>query len=468
MVCTQASAIGDNTAVKVTLNDCLACAGCVTSAETVLMEQQGAEQFLAALEAARGAAAAGTVSQVAVSLSPQSVASLAAAAGVSAEAARRRLAAALRRLFGAAAVFDIAEARAVALAEAAWECVDRYSQRTAAASVGSNGGAAATPAPLLASACPGWVCYAEKAAPQALPHMATTRSPQAVAGALLKRAWPRMAARVAAAPAAAADGASGVFHVCVMPCADKKLEASRDELRLPSGEAEVDLVLTTIELGDILKGRGVDLADSSAPMDALDSLTELMTPAGDGGTSAADGMDIDGDECAEATSGPRGGSGGWADTVARRAYGQLFGVPAPRGALAWAQARRRGGADYQTAELLPPPGVSAPPLRVATVYGFKAIQSLLRRIKTGQCEHDYVEVMACPGGCLNGGGQLRPADSTTAPRELLGTVEGVYHKGMPDEGAWEAPEDRFGLDAAALRTTFRRRERPAATQVTNW
>ena len=112
--------------------------------------------------------------------------------------------------------------------------------------------------------------------------------------------------------------------------------------------------------------------------------------------------------------------------------------------------------------------MSAPPLRVATVYGFKAIQSLLRRIKTGQCEHDYVEVMACPGGCLNGGGQLRPADSTTAPRELLGTVEGVYHKGMPDEGAWEAPEDRFGLDAAVLRTTFRRRERPAATQVTNW
>ena len=51
---------------------------------------------------------------------------------------------------------------------------------------------------------------------------------------------------------------------------------------------------------------------------------------------------------------------------------------------------------------------------------------------------------------------------------LLGTVEGVYHKGMPDEGAWEAPEDRFGLDAAVLRTTFRRRERPAATQVTNW
>lgn len=185
--------------VKVSLHDCLACSGCVTSAETVLLQHQSTGELLQRL-------ADGTWTVV-VSLSPQSVAALAALHGLSAADCAARLATFLRRL-GARAVFDIAAARQLALAEAAAEFVQRYrtSARGAAALAaagaagvaaaagsdamdidsgpaaavgssapsGSSGGSGGQPLPMLASACPGWVCYAEKThGDHVLPYIAT-------------------------------------------------------------------------------------------------------------------------------------------------------------------------------------------------------------------------------------------------------------------------------------------------------
>ena len=189
--------------VKVSLHDCLACSGCVTSAETVLLQHQSTGELLQRL-------ADGTWTVV-VSLSPQSVAALAALHGLSAADCAARLATFLRCL-GARAVFDIAAARQLALAEAAAEFVQRYrtSARGAAALAaagaagaaaagaaaagsdgmdidsgtaaavgssapsGSSGGGGGQPLPMLASACPGWVCYAEKThGDHVLPYIAT-------------------------------------------------------------------------------------------------------------------------------------------------------------------------------------------------------------------------------------------------------------------------------------------------------
>lgn len=182
-------------AIKVSLHDCLACSGCVTSAEAVLLQHQSAGELLQRL--------ADPDWTVVVSLSPQSIAALAAVHRLSSAECAARLTAFLRHL-GVAAVFDIAAARQVALAEAAREFLQRYrssrggSTAEAAAAAGQDaagggddmdvdrpkpssdghrnavGGGSPGPLPMLASACPGWVCYAEKThGDHVLPYIAT-------------------------------------------------------------------------------------------------------------------------------------------------------------------------------------------------------------------------------------------------------------------------------------------------------
>ena len=76
---------------------------------------------------------------------------------------------------------------------------------------------------------------------------------------------------------------------------------------------------------------------------------------------------------------------------------------------------------------MPRPQVEGrPALRFALAYGFRNIQTLLRKVKQGACQYDYVEVMACPSGCVNGGGQLRPGNGKAA-QQLLTEVDAAYH-----------------------------------------
>jgi len=261
--------------VKVTLNDCLACSGCVTSAETVLLEAQSAAELDAALAARK---------TVVVTLSQQSVASLAVggrhrtAGGTMASLSPSQAAAALcgaLKALGVAAVVDAGEPRALALLASAAEFCAVYAaspegrnalrkfaprsrkksgdgtSRTEEAEEAEAALAAATSAanaaatslgidvsaassrllPCLASACPGWVCYAEKnAAAAALPHAASAASAQAVAGLLIKRALLGNKKGRNGENGESGGSESEVFHVSVMPCADKKLESLRDDL----------------------------------------------------------------------------------------------------------------------------------------------------------------------------------------------------------------------------------------------
>jgi hypothetical protein len=171
----------------VSLSDCLACSGCVTSAETVLITQQSGEEFLSSIKS-KGYA------KVVVSVSPQSVASLAAHYELTAAQARRKLATYLRGL-GVDHIFDTSCSADFALLEAKAEFIARFQQQQPlpwapfAASVAESAtvttypnaadqatAAASEPnphtvCPMLISACPGWVCYAEKTHPNSLPYV---------------------------------------------------------------------------------------------------------------------------------------------------------------------------------------------------------------------------------------------------------------------------------------------------------
>ncbi|XP_043222355.1 cytosolic iron-sulfur assembly component 3-like [Amphibalanus amphitrite] len=371
----QVSAGGESRRLEkatISLSDCLACSGCVTSAETVLIEQQSEQQLLRVLRE-NAALPEPERRTVVASLAPAAVASLAAAHGLEAAAAARHLSGYLRQL-GVQFVFDVGLARALSLAEAEDELVERLTRR---------GEPDAAPLPLLASACPGFICYAEKTHGKLLlPHISRVRSPQQVAGSLLKRRW---AQQRGTAP-------DRIYHVALMPCFDKKLEAARDDFRAADGQ-DVDCVITPIELERLLEAEGAQLADAAAvPLDRLLEAPELLVHAGSG-------------------------SGGYAEHVLRAAGRRLFG--ADPGPVQFTPGRNP---DLLEAELAADGEVK---LRVAIANGFRNIQNLVQKLKRRRCPYDYVEVMACPSGCVNGGAQSRPPAELDA-RAHLAEVRRLY------------------------------------------
>jgi hypothetical protein len=271
--------------------------------------------------------------------------------------------------------------------------------------VAPDAAAAAALLPVLCGACPGWVCYAEKSAPAAAAaHAAAAPPPQAVAGAAVKR-W--LAASRGWAPAS-------VFHVAVQPCPDKKLEAVRDEWADGGGGGGgdgdgdppvpfVDCVLTTAELASWAASRAGD-AGAAPPRPAFDAL-----PAAASGAPPSAPMAV----------GAPGGSGGWAEAVFRGAADRLFGRAPPPGPLAWTPGRNP---DTRTLELKVD-GETV--LSVGVAHGLRNIQTVVRRLgggKGGGADQappsssssssplfstlpHYVEMMASPRGCANGGGQ---------------------------------------------------------------
>ncbi|XP_055991171.1 cytosolic iron-sulfur assembly component 3 [Sorex fumeus] len=369
---------------RVSLDDCLACSGCVTSAETVLITQQSHEELRKVLEANK-LAAQDQQRLVVVSVSPQSRASLAAHFQLNPTDTARKLTAFFKML-GVHHVFDTSFSRNFTLLESQREFVRRFR---------------AQDLPVLTSACPGWVCYAEKTHGSVLvPHISTARSPQQVMGVLVKDF---IAQRQRVSPAA-------IYHVTVMPCYDKKLEASRPDFFRPEQQSrEVDCVITTGEVVRLLEEEGVSLSTlEPAPLDSV----------------------CDDPGAQEITSHRGGGSGGYLEHVFRYAARELFGIHVDE--VTYRPLRNK---DFREVTLEREGQVL---LRFAAVYGFRNIQNLVQKLKRGRCPYHYVEVMACPAGCLNGGGQLKAPD--TPGTELLQHVERLYR-----EVRTEAPEDVPGV-----------------------
>ncbi|NXL88009.1 NARFL factor, partial [Alectura lathami] len=368
---------------KITLNDCLACSGCITSAESVLITQQSHEEFYRTLTLNK-AAAPNEQKLVVVSVSPQSRASLAARCKMSLLETAKKLTAFLKSVHY---VFDTTFSRNFSLLESQKEFVKRFRKQSEDKKA----------LPMLASACPGWICYAEKTHGSfIIPYISTTKSPQQVMGSLIKG---HFAEQQHLAPAQ-------IYHVTVMPCYDKKLEASRPDFFSQEHQTrDVDCVITTGEVLKLLEQEGVSLSDvDPAPLDTLFC-------------SAAE---------EELTGHAGGGSGGYLEHVYRHAAKELFGVQVDT-----IQYKPLKNKDFQEVTLEKDGAVL---LQFALAYGFRNIQNLVQKLKRGKCPYHYVEVMACPSGCLNGGGQIKQEGEPS--KDWLQHVEKLYESLQP-----EVPEE---------------------------
>lgn len=360
---------------KITLNDCLACSGCITSAESVLITQQSHEELFKVLRNNKASEKEKKV--VVVSVSPQSRASIAARYDLSSTEAGRRLTSFFKGL-GVHHVFDTTFTRTFSLLESQREFVERFQRKEQ-----DN-----KSLPMMTSACPGWICYAEKTHGDIiLPYISTTRSPQQMMGSLVKGYF------------AEQQGLSPeqIYHVAVMPCFDKKLEASRSDFYMKEPETrEVDCVITSGEVQQMLEEKNVSLSDvEPAPLDTVFS-------------------NVNGDEFLNHAG---SGSGGYLHHVFTYAAKHLFKEEVKE--LTYRTLKNK---DFQEVTL-EKDGVVL--LCFASTYGFRNIQNLVQKFKRGKCPYHFVEVMACPSGCLNGGGQLKALPGQN-PKELLQKVEEIY------------------------------------------
>lgn len=219
--------------------------------------------------------------------------------------------------------------------------------------------------PMFTSCCPGWIKFAEQYYPDLLPHLSTCKSPQQMFGAVAKTVYARQAG----------IGPAKMVVVSVMPCVAKKFEAQRPEMRA-SGYQDVDYVLTTRELGQMLREAGLDLAslpesDYDHPLGASTGAAVLF-----------------------------GATGGVMEAALRTAYEVVTGKTLPQ--LEFTEVRGMEGVRAATVP------IGDLQLRVAVAHGLANARKVVEQVRGGNSGFHFIEIMTCPGGCLGGGGQPVP------------------------------------------------------------
>jgi len=229
--------------------------------------------------------------------------------------------------------------------------------------------------PMTTSCSPGWIKFVEHNYPQLLPNVSTCKSPQQMFGALAKTFY---------AEWAGIDPAS-IVVVSIMPCTAKKYEADRPEM-CDSGYRDVDIVLTTRELGRMIREAGIDFVNlEEEPFDA---------PMGQY-TGAATIF---------------GATGGVMEAALRTVYAVVCGENLPN--LDITPVRGLEGVKEAAVEV-----GELGEVRVAVAHGLANARKLLDRVVDGTANYHFIEIMACPGGCVGGGGQPLPAsDAKRAAR----------------------------------------------------
>lgn len=260
-----------------------------------------------------------------------------------------RMAAALRRV-GFDYVFDTNFAADVTIMEEANELLERLQNPDA------------HKWPMFTSCCPGWVSYVTKKFPAFVGNLSTTKSPQQIFGALLKSYF---AEKKGLQP-------KEICSVSIMPCVSKKRESSLLSMR-SSGTHDVDIVLTTRELVRLLRAEHINPA--TLPEEEFDNPLGKST-----GAAVIFGV-----------------TGGVMEAALRTAYFALTGNEAPNDAFLDV----RGEAGRKVREFT----IAGKTLRTCTVSGLGNAERLLEDLQAGKVHYDFVEVMACPGGCVGGGGQ---------------------------------------------------------------
>jgi len=216
--------------------------------------------------------------------------------------------------------------------------------------------------PLFTSCCPAWVKYAENRHPDLMPHISSCKSPQQMFGSVVKDHYRTSAYQ---------DGKK-TFVISIMPCTAKKAEAARPEF-VTDGSPDVDLVLTTQELANMIYEAGISF-DRLEP-EALDMPFGMFSGAG-----LIFGV-----------------TGGVTEAVIRK-------LAEDKTTSAINNIRFCGARGFEGVKEFELP-FDGKTLRIAVVSGLRNADDLIRRIKSGEASYDFIEVMACPSGCINGAGQ---------------------------------------------------------------
>jgi NADP-reducing hydrogenase subunit HndD len=261
--------------------------------------------------------------------------------------------------------------------------------------------------PMATSCSPGWIKYIEHMYPEYLKHLSTCKSPQQMFGALAKTYY---------AKARNLDP-DKIVSVSIMPCTAKKFEAYRPEMH-DSGYRDVDYVLTTRELAILIKQAGLDF-DKLEPV----KFDRLM------GESSGAAVIF-------------GATGGVMEAALRTAYEIVTGREVPFENLNIEPVRGMQGIREATIKIENPlkewdflDGVE---LKCAVAHGLINAKTVMDAVKSGKTDYHFIEIMACPGGCLGGGGQPIPINEEIRQKR----AEAIYaeDRDLPIRKSHENPE----------------------------
>lgn len=355
---------GNKTVVGTTFNlglntsSCVNCGQCILACPTgALSEKSNIENVTAALN--------NKDKMVVVQYAPSISVSLAEEFGMAAGKDINGIMNTALRKIGFKRVFDASFSADLTIMEESAELIDR---------VVNNG-----VLPMFTSCCPGWVKYTEQFYPEMLPHLSSCKSPQQMLGAAIKSYF---------AETEKIDP-ENITVVSIMPCTAKKFEAAREEM-MHKGIADVDIVLTTRELGKLIRLYGID----------MNNLTTELADSPLGNRSTAGKI--------------FGASGGVMEAAIRTAYFKLTG---------------KEMVQYKVLDVRGMDGIKETKVKigdlevgVAVVNGLGNAKKLIEEIKAGRKDIHFIEVMTCPGDCINGGGQPIGAND----KDIIARMKSLY------------------------------------------
>ncbi len=280
-----------------------------------------------------------------------------------------KLYAALRRL-GFDVVFDTNFAADLTIMEEASEFVERFAK--------SKG-----KIPMITTCCPSWVDYMEKYYPELIPNFSTAKSPMMMMGAMVKSYFAKKIGKKA----------EEVYHVAIMPCTSKKYEITRDDNMFSTGVKDVDAVLTTRELARMIKSAGIDFANLED--EEADPALGIYTGAGT----------------------IFGATGGVMEAAVRSAYNFVTGKNMAKVEFEPV----RGLEGVKEAEV----DIEGTTVRVAVAHQMGNARAVVERIKAAEAAGQeppwhFIEIMACRGGCIGGGGQPYGATDEIRKKRIAG------------------------------------------------
>lgn len=287
------------------------------------------------------------------------------------------------RLMGFDDVFDTNFAADLTIIEEGTEFLGRVKKTLSGESV---------KLPMITSCSPGWIKYIEHTFPSLLTHLSTCKSPHMMLGALTKSYYAQQIS----------EDPEDIFVVSIMPCTAKKYEITRKEMI-----NDVDAVLTTRELARMIKDFGIDFV--SLPEQKFDNFFGISTGAADIFAN----------------------TGGVMEAAVRTVYEIITGKEVPFEDLhitpiVGLESIKEGSLTIENA-VDDWKALEGQTIRIAVASGLRSAQKLLQQIEDGKSPYHFIEIMACPGGCISGGGQPRMTNNEIRQKRL----EAIYRE---DEG----------------------------------